>query len=155
MKREVFVLMQGMSHTNLSFKSILCMCISYNSKEVTLRGHKKGAWNIFYTKWYIFHCFVKASYFTIYIHATRWLRDFVILKLKNFLILSFSYPPYCNNISLLIPWGYIIKCLPIPMNRETLTQFHLSMFILRLIFIQNLFMIKVFILYSLYTRQQT
>lgn len=41
MKREVFVLMQGMSHKNISFKSILCMCISYNSKEVTLRGHIK------------------------------------------------------------------------------------------------------------------
>lgn len=43
MKRGVFVLMQGMSHKNLSFKSILCMVYLLQQQGSDIKGSQKGA----------------------------------------------------------------------------------------------------------------
>lgn len=128
MKRKVFVLMQGMSHKKLSFKSTYFIWVC-SPKEVTLGGHKKGIFKSVYSRkndsFFIVSVRLLISQFILCYHMTQ---GFVIFGLKNFLILSFSYPRYYNNISLTIPWGYIIIFLPIPVNQRTLTQFHLFLF---------------------------
>lgn len=121
MKRKVFVLMQGMSHKKLYFQKYI-FYMGMFSQGSDIRGSQEGGF--FYKKNYTFFIVsvrLLISQFIVCYHMTQ---GFVIFWLKNFLILSFSYSRYYNNISLTIPWGYIIKCLPIPVNQRTLTQFH-------------------------------